>query len=91
LVHDNNADCVVGAICSYPSGVGKEGTCILVAGVEQVWRQNEAIIRAMGPAADFIGENVASLAALFAALFLPRQGFMFGMIYDALIAERAGI
>jgi len=45
----------------------------------------------MGPAADFIGENVASLAALFAALFLPRQGFMFGMIYDALIAERAGI
>jgi 3-hydroxyisobutyrate dehydrogenase-like beta-hydroxyacid dehydrogenase len=91
LVRDNDADCVVGAICSYPSGVGKAGTCILVAGDEQVWRQNEAIIRAMGPAADFIGENVASLAAMFAALFLPRQGFMFGMIYGALIAERAGI
>ena len=91
LVHDNNADCVVGAICSYPSGIGKEGTCILVAGPEEVWQQNEAIIRAMGPASDFIGENVASLAALFAALFLPRQGFMFGMIYGALIAERAGI
>lgn len=91
LVHDNNADCVVGAICSYPSGVGKAGTCILVAGSEAVWQQNEAIIRAMGPAADFIGENVASLAALFAALFLPRQGFMFGLIYGALIAERAGI
>lgn len=91
MLHDNNADCVVGAICSYPSGIGKEGTCILVAGAEQVWRQNESIIRVMGPAADFIGENVASLAALFAALFLPRQGFMFGMIYGALIAERAGI
>jgi 3-hydroxyisobutyrate dehydrogenase-like beta-hydroxyacid dehydrogenase len=91
MVKDNNAECVVGAICSYPSGIGKDGTCILVAGAEEVWRQNEAIIRAMGPASDFIGENVASLAALFAALFLPRQGFMFGMIYGALIAERAGI
>lgn len=91
LVRENNADCVVGAICSYPSGIGKEGTCILVAGSEKVWRQNEAIIRAMGPASDFVGENVASLAALFAALFLPRQGFMFGMIYGALICERAGI
>ena len=91
LARDNNAECVVGAICSYPSGIGKDGTCILVAGAEEVWRQNEAIIRAMGPASDFIGENVASLAALFAALFLPRQGFMFGMIYGALIAERAGI
>jgi 3-hydroxyisobutyrate dehydrogenase-like beta-hydroxyacid dehydrogenase len=91
LAEDNNAECIVGAICSYPSGIGKQGTCILVAGAEQVWRQNEAVIRAMGPASDFIGENVASLAALFAALFLPRQGFMFGMIYGALIAERAGI
>jgi len=91
LVQDSDADCVVGAICSYPSGVGKEGTCILVAGSAAVWQQNEAIIRAMGPASDFIGDNVASLAALFAALFLPRQGFMFGMIYGALIAERAGI
>jgi 3-hydroxyisobutyrate dehydrogenase-like beta-hydroxyacid dehydrogenase len=91
MAEDNNAECIVGAICSYPSGIGKQGTCILVAGAEQVWRQNEAVIRAMGPASDFIGENVASLAALFAALFLPRQGFMFGMIYGALIAERAGI
>ncbi len=91
LVQSNNADCVVGAICSYPSGVGKEDTCILVAGSKDVWQQNEAIIRAMGPASDFIGEEVTSLAALFAALFLPRQGFMFGLIYGALIAERAGI
>jgi len=91
LVQDNNADCVVGAICVYPSGIGKEDACILVAGSQTVWQQNEAIIRAMAPAADFVGENVASLASLFAALFLPRQGFMFGMIYGALIAERSGI
>ena len=91
LVRDNNGECAVGAICSYPSGIGNAGTCILVAGSEEVWKQNESIIRAMGPASDYIGENVAALAALFAALFLPRQGFMFGMIYGALIAERAGI
>jgi 3-hydroxyisobutyrate dehydrogenase-like beta-hydroxyacid dehydrogenase len=91
LVQDNNADCVVGAICVYPSGIGKEDACILVAGSQAVWQRNEAVIRALAPAADFVGENVASLASLFAALFLPRQGFMFGMIYGALIAERAGI
>jgi 3-hydroxyisobutyrate dehydrogenase-like beta-hydroxyacid dehydrogenase len=91
LIHDNDADCVVGAISSFPSGVGKEGTVILVAGSRDVWERNEAVIRAMGPASSFVSENVASLAALFAALFLPRQGFMFGMIYGALVAERAGI
>ncbi len=91
LIHDNDADCVVGAISSFPSGVGKEGTVILVAGSRDVWERTEAVIRAMGPASAFVSENVASLAALFAALFLPRQGFMFGMIFGALVAERAGI
>ena len=91
LLHDNGADCVVGAISVYPSGVGKEGAVILVAGSRAVWDENEELIKSMGPASSYVSDNVAALAALFAALFLPRQGFMFGMIYGALIAERAGI
>ena len=31
------------------------------------------------------------LAALFAALFTTRQGFMFGMIYGGLVCKKAGI
>lgn len=91
LIQDNGADCVVGAISSYPEGIGKEGTVILVAGSRQVWEDNETVLRTMAPASAYVSDNVAALAALFAALFLPRQGFMFGMIYGALVAERAGI
>ena len=49
------------------------------------------MIQTIGPASVYIGSNVAALAALFSALFLPRQGFMFGMIFGALICEKVGI
>jgi hypothetical protein len=38
-----------------------------------------------------VGTEVGMLAALFAALFTTRQGFMFGMIYGALVCKKAGI
>ncbi|MDX1426011.1 MAG: hypothetical protein R3322_22910, partial [Kiloniellales bacterium] len=38
-----------------------------------------------------VGENPKALAAIYASLFLPRQGFMFGMIYGALLCEKAGV
>ncbi len=34
---------------------------------------------------------IGSLAILYSALFLPRQGFMFGMIYGALLCKKAGV
>jgi hypothetical protein len=39
----------------------------------------------------YIGDEVGSLAILYSALFLPRQGFMFGMIYGALLCKKAGV
>lgn len=91
LVRSEGGRFVVGAICAYPSGIGKEGTCIQIAGDEAVWQSHEAMLRVLGPASDFVSDQVGALAALFAGLFLARQGFMFGLIYGALTAERAGI
>ena len=36
-------------------------------------------------------QNPKALAAIYASLVLPRQGFMFGMIYGALLCEKAGV
>ncbi|MDH3263938.1 MAG: hypothetical protein OEM24_08075, partial [Paracoccaceae bacterium] len=38
-----------------------------------------------------VGETPAALDALFAGLFTARQGFMFGMLYGALVCRKAGI
>ena len=40
---------------------------------------------------NYIGDQIGSLAILYSALFLPRQGFMFGMIYGALLCKKAGV
>ena len=63
----------------------------MTVGPDAVWRRCERILKTLAGKSSHIGANVGSLAALFAALFLPRQGFMFGMIYGALVCERVGI
>ncbi len=83
LILDSGADCVIGAIQAYPTDLGKSDTRILISGSEAVWKQNESVIKSLGPASNYIGDNVAALATLFSGMFLPRQGFMFGMIYHA--------
>lgn len=91
FVRANGADCVVGTIAAYPSGIGQNDTAILISGSKEIWESHKAMIQTIGPASVYIGSNVAALAALFSALFLPRQGFMFGMIFGALICEKVGI
>jgi 3-hydroxyisobutyrate dehydrogenase-like beta-hydroxyacid dehydrogenase len=70
-----------------PSGIGKADSTIVTAGPESVWQECEAILKTLAGKSSYIGSNVGALAAL----FLPRQGFMFGMIYGALICAKAGI
>ena len=55
------------------------------------WDRYGAIIREVGGKSAYVGEKPAALAALFAGLFTVRQGFMFGMIYGALVCQKAGI
>jgi len=85
------ADCLVGMIATFPSGIGKADSAIVTVGREDVWNRAAPLLRTLAGRSGYIGGNIGALAALFAALFLPRQGFMFGMIYGALLCEKAGI
>lgn len=91
FIQQNDAECLIGMIFAYPSGIGQEDTKIVTAGSEAVWNECQSIIKIMGPASTYIGTHSASIAALFSAIFLPRQGFMFGMIYGALLCEKANV
>jgi 3-hydroxyisobutyrate dehydrogenase-like beta-hydroxyacid dehydrogenase len=80
-----------GTILAGPGQIGEEGTAFLMAGPADTWSAQEDLIRMLAPASDYIGADVSHLADLFAALFLPRQGAMFGMIYGTHFCEVAGI
>ena len=83
--------CLIGMISTFPAGIGKPDSAILVVGEEALWLRHEAMLRTLAGASARIGDSPKALAAIYAALFLPRQGFMFGMIYGALICQRAGV
>ncbi len=83
--------CLLGMILAGPGQIGEASTCFLVAGDQSTWTAQVGLLQTMAPASDFIGENVAHLADLFSALFLPRQGAMFGMIFGAHFCEVAGV
>lgn len=90
-IKDLGGHCLVGMILAGPGQISEASTCFLVAGDPSDWAAQEGILRTMAPASDFIGGNVAHLADLFSALFLPRQGAMFGMIFGAHFCEVAGV
>jgi len=90
-VEAQGAGCLIGMISTFPSGIGKAESAIVTAGPESVWARCAPVVTTLAGKSSYIGSDVGALAALFAALFLPRQGFMFGMIYGALICEKAGI
>jgi 3-hydroxyisobutyrate dehydrogenase-like beta-hydroxyacid dehydrogenase len=91
LLADNGADWMIGTISAYPSGVGKAETMLIVVTPEDVWDRAGEVVLALGGSSIRVGDQPGMLAALFAALFTARQGFMFGMIYGALVCRKAGI
>jgi len=91
LLEERGAGFLLGMINSYPSGIGGEDTAILTVGHSHAWDAYGDVIRTMGGKSALVGDRPASLAALFAGLFSVRQGFMFGMIYGALVCKKAGI
>ena len=88
---ERGADFMLGMINAYPSGVGSSDASILAVGLSETWDRYGDIIRQLGGKSAYVGETPAVLAALFAGLFTVRQGFMFGMIYGALVCQKAGI
>ena len=91
LLSKNNAAWLIGIINAYPTAVGKSETVLTVVGDAEVWESWEAAIKTLGGSSTHVGTEAGKLAALFAALFTTRQGFMFGMIYGALVCKKAGI
>ena len=88
---ERGADFMLGMINAYPSGIGSADTTILTVGHSAAWDRYGDIIRQLGGKSAYVGETPSALAALFAGLFTVRQGFMFGMIYGALVCRKAGI
>ncbi|MEP1089718.1 MAG: NAD(P)-binding domain-containing protein [Rhizobiaceae bacterium] len=88
---ERGADYLLGMINAYPSGIGNGDTTILTVGSAQAWDNYGDIISTLGGKSAYVGEQPSALAALFAGLFTVRQGFMFGMIYGALVCQKAGI
>ena len=82
---------LVGIINAYPTAIGGAETVLTVVGAPDVWQKWQPHISALGGGSIHVGTNASMLAALFAALFTTRQGFMFGMIYGALVCQKAGI
>jgi 3-hydroxyisobutyrate dehydrogenase-like beta-hydroxyacid dehydrogenase len=90
-IEEQGAQCLVGMIATFPKGIGLTESAIVTVGTQSVWEEYQAVLKTLAGKSSYIGPNVKSLAALFAGLFLPRQAFMFGMIYGALVCEKAGI
>lgn len=91
LLGERRAEYMLGMINAYPSGIGGKDTTILTVGSSGTWDRYGDVIKVLGGKSANVGETPSALAALFAGLFTVRQGFMFGMIYGALVCQKAGI
>lgn len=91
ILGERGADYMLGMINAYPSGIGNEDTTILTVGSAGTWKRYGGMIQVLGGKSANVGKQPSALAALFAGLFTVRQGFMFGMIYGALVCQKADI
>jgi 3-hydroxyisobutyrate dehydrogenase-like beta-hydroxyacid dehydrogenase len=91
LLSNHDASWLIGIINAYPTAIGKAETVLTVVGEPVVWESCQKAIRTLGGNSTHVGTDPGMLAALFAALFTTRQGFMFGMIYGGLVCKQAGI
>lgn len=90
-VRSTGANCLIGMIAVFPKDIGKSDSAILVVGDEATWVGQGQLLKKLAGASARVGDDPIALAAMYASLVLPRQGFMFGMIYGALICKKAGI
>jgi len=91
LLTAQGAHWLIGIINAYPTAIGKAETVLTVVGDPAVWKNCRDAIKTLGGSSAHVGTEAGMCAALFAALFTTRQGFMFGMIYGGLVCKAAGI
>ena len=90
-IKEQNAECLIGMICTFPKGIGEKDSTIVTVGDESLWVESAGMLKILAGKSNYIGDRIGALAILYSALFLPRQGFMFGMIYGALLCKKAGV
>ena len=90
-LNEKNAECLIGMICAFPREIGDKDSAIVTVGSEKLWGISKNMLNVLAGKSSYIGDHVGSLAILYSALFLPRQGFMFGMIFGALLCKKAGV
>ena len=88
---EQGASYLIGMICVFPRDIGDPESTIITVGEESLWQQSEKLLKCLAGKSSYVGEDIGALAILYSALFLPRQGFMFGMIYGALLCNKAGL
>ena len=87
----NGAEWLIGIINAYPTAIGGTDTVLSIVGEQKAWERWKPVIRTLGGASSHFGTEAGMAAVLFAALFTTRQGFMWGMIYGALVCRQSGI
>jgi 3-hydroxyisobutyrate dehydrogenase-like beta-hydroxyacid dehydrogenase len=81
----------IGMINVFPRDIGKPEASIFTVGPEDVWGEIAGRIGIIAGASRNVGSEPKMLAALFAAMFTTRQGFMCGMLHGAAVAKAAGL
>lgn len=80
-----------GAILAFPSGIGTPECMLLMAGSEAAWSTGESVVRTLGPASQYMGDNVAAPAALDFALIFPSLVLMMSVIQGIHALEGTGV
>ena len=70
MVEEAGADCLIGIINAYPTGIGKEETVLSIFGREAAWQEWSEPLRALGGRSAHAGTEPGMAAALFAALIV---------------------
>jgi 3-hydroxyisobutyrate dehydrogenase-like beta-hydroxyacid dehydrogenase len=89
-VTERGARCLIGMICTFPRDIGKQDSTLVMVGDEGLWNETADMLKTLGGKSTYVGTQIGALAILYSALLLPRQGFMFGMLYGAHLCNRAG-
>lgn len=85
--NNRGADYLDGEILAYPNEIGDAATMLLLAGDSAVWQTCEPILRTLGGATRYLGDNVQLPSLLNMALISPMMGTIAGMIHGALECE----
>jgi 3-hydroxyisobutyrate dehydrogenase-like beta-hydroxyacid dehydrogenase len=80
-----------GAILAWPSQIGGVDTTILISGPERLVKQSDPVLRTLAGNLRYMGEEIGSSEALFAAVLSYLAGSWVGFCHGALVSEKEGL